>query len=103
MACNLLYDDSIMTAVQLFTFIRHRYPDMNAYFQRDLDLVIIPAVEGSEETLQSIRELSMRKGLNCSEVCAAWPELIGSEITAMVDTANFLVIAEITGNYSQPR
>ena len=103
MACNLLHDDSLMTAVQLFTFIRHRYPDLSAYFQRDLDLVIIPDLEGSEETLQSIRELALRKGLNCSEVCAAWPELIDSEILARADTANFLVIAEIRGKYSQPR
>lgn len=102
MACNLLYDDSPMTAAQLFNYLCHRYPDMAAYFRRDRDVLVIPVAEGMEEAVQSIRELAVRKGLNCSEVCAAWPEFISPEIADYGETSDFLVITEIKGKYSQP-
>lgn len=102
MACNLLYDDSPMTAVQLFNYIRHRYPDMAAYFQSGRDILVIPEVEGIEETVQSIREMAVRKGLNCSEVCAAWPEFLVPGMVDLSGASNFLVITEIKGKYSQP-
>ncbi|WP_424359734.1 hypothetical protein [Methanocella sp. MCL-LM] len=101
MACHLLYDDSPMTAVQLYNYIRHRYPDMGACFRSDRDILIIPELEGMEEPVQSIRELAVRKGLNCSEVCAAWPEFLGPEIAGIAGATNFLVITEIKGKYSQ--
>lgn len=102
MVCSLLYDDSPMTAVQLFNYVLHRYPDLGAYFNRDRDLVIIPLAEDTDETVQSIRELAVRKGLNCSEVCAAWPELLGPEIRDLAQASEFLVISEIRGKYSTP-
>lgn len=103
MACQLLYDDSPMTAVQLFTFIRHRYPGLGAYFLRERDVLVIPEAEDADvEVLQLIRELAIRKSLNCSEVCAAWPEFLDPEFTAVSGASNFLVITEIKGKYSQP-
>ncbi|CAJ37665.1 hypothetical protein [Methanocella arvoryzae] len=103
MACHLLYDDSPMTAVQIFNYIRHRYPDIGAYYRGDREIVVIPEAEGIEEAVMSIRELAVRKGLNCSEVCAAWPEYLGQEILDASGASNFLVIAEIKGKYSQLR
>ena len=102
MACHLLYDDSPMTAAQLFNYLRHRYPDMDAYFRSDRDILIIPEFEGMEEHVQSIRELAVRKGLNCSEVCAAWPAFLGPEIADTAGASNFLVITEIKGKYTTP-
>ena len=102
MACNLLYDDSPMTAVQLFNYILHRYPDLGAYFLRDRDLLVIPLTADNDEIAQAIRELSVRKGLNCSQVCAAWPELLDPGVLDLSAASEFLVISEIRGKYSTP-
>lgn len=103
MACSLCYGDTPLNAVQLFTYLRHRYPELPAYFRRDRDVVIIPEGEGTEETLDAIREIALHSGLCCSEVSAAWPEYLSPEIAAAESAANFLVITEIRGKYSQPQ
>ncbi len=78
MACNLIYDDRPMSAAQLFTYIRHRYGDMKAYYLLDRDIVAIPLTAELEEAVAGLRELAARKGLDCCEVSAAWPELAGA-------------------------
>jgi hypothetical protein len=102
-ACNLIYDDDSvsMTVAQLFTYIRHRYADLQACFFRDRDVLAIPLSDDTEETLASIRELAVRKGLTCCEVSAAWPELAGPELAGFDGASEFLVISMIRGKYLQ--
>lgn len=102
MACNLIYDDSPMSVAQLFTYIRHRYGDMRAYYLRDRDVVAIPLDGENVEIAVNLRELAVRKGLNCCEVCAAWPEMVGPELTSLDGASDFLVISRIDGKYLQP-
>jgi hypothetical protein len=102
MACNLIYDDSPMSVAQLFTYIRHRYGDMRAYYLRDRDVVAIPLAQENDEATASLRELAVRKGLTCCEVCAAWPELVGPELASLDGASDFLVISRINGKYLQP-
>lgn len=93
--CNLHNDDGPMTVAQLFTYIRHRYGDMRAYYLKDRDLVAIPLADETEEAVTSLRELAARKGLACYEVSAAWPELVGPELASFDDAPGFLVISSI--------
>jgi hypothetical protein len=93
MACNIYYDDSPMTVAQLFTYIRHRYEDLRAYYLKDSDLVAIPLTDEMEEVTDSLRELAARKGLTCCEVSAAWPELVGPELASLDGAPGFLVIS----------
>jgi hypothetical protein len=102
-ACNLIYDDSPMSVAQLFTYIRHRYGDMRAYYLRDRDVLAIPLSDDNEEAMASIRELAVRKGLTCCEVSAAWPEMVGPELASIDGAAGFLVISCIRGKFMQPR
>jgi hypothetical protein len=102
-ACNLIYDDSPMTVAQLFTYIRHRYGDMRAYYLKESDVVAIPLTDDTEEAVAGLRELAARKRLNCCEVSAAWPELVGPELAALDGASAFLVISRISGKYLQPR
>jgi hypothetical protein len=103
MACNLIYDDSPMSVAQLFTYLRHRYVDLRAYYLKDCDLVAIPLEDGMEEVNASLRELAARKGLSCCEVSAAWPELVGPELTSLDGAPGFLVISCDSGKYLRPR
>ncbi len=103
MACHLAYDDSPMSVAQLFTYVRHRYGDMRAYYLKERDLVAISLADDAEEAVASLRELAARKGLSCCEVSAAWPELVGSELTTLDTATDFLVISCIRGKYLQPR
>jgi hypothetical protein len=102
-ACNLYYDDSPMTVAQLFTYIRHRYGDLRAYYLKDSDLVAIPLADETEEVAASLRELAARKGLTCCEVSSAWPELVGPELSSLDGAAGFLVISGDGGKYLQLR
>jgi hypothetical protein len=101
-ACNIYYDDSPMSVVQMFTYVRHRYADLQAYYIGGRDVLAIPMSGGNEEAIESLRELAARKGLVCCEVSAAWPELAGPELTGLDDAPEFLVISRITGKYLQP-
>lgn len=101
-ACNLIYDDSPMSVVQMFTYVRHRYPDMQAYYLSDRDVLAIPLTEETEEAVASLRELAARKGLACCEVSAAWPELVGPELACQDHAPCFLVVSSISGKYLQP-
>jgi hypothetical protein len=98
-ACNLVYDDSPMSVMQLFTYIRHRYGDMRAYYMKDGDLVAIPLEDETEEAVLSLRELAARKGLSCYEVSAAWPEMVGPELASLDGAPGFLVISRETDKY----
>jgi hypothetical protein len=103
MACNLIYDDSPMSVAQLFTYIRHRYGDLRAYYLKDRDLVAIPLEGETEEVVLNLRELAARKGLTCCEVSAAWPELVGPELASIDGAPEFLVISSFCGKFLQPR
>lgn len=94
MACNLIYDDSPMSAAQLFTYIRHRYGDLRAYYLADRDVVAIPLADDALEAVMGLRELAARKGLVCCEVSAAWPELVGPELASLDGALGFLVISQ---------
>jgi hypothetical protein len=83
-----------MSVVQLFTYIRHRYGDMRAYYLKDRDLVAIPLADETGEIIMSLRELAARKGLACCEVSAAWPELVGPELAVLDGAPVFLVISQ---------
>jgi hypothetical protein len=96
-ACNIIYDDSPMSVIQLFNYVRHRYGDMRAYYLKGSDLVAIPLADETEEAVASLRELAAREGLACHEVSAAWPELVGPELASLDGAAAFLVISEIRG------
>lgn len=100
--CQSCLKDGPMSAVQLFTYLRHRYPGLPAYFIRERDIVIIPLSEATAEASDDIRELAVCKGLNCSDVSAVWPEQLGADIVGTVGVSDFLVIAQITGKYLQP-
>jgi hypothetical protein len=63
MACNLAYGDGPMSVAQMFTYVRHRYAGMQAYYVKDRDILAIPLSDGNEEAAASIRELAIRKGL----------------------------------------
>lgn len=102
MACNLVYGDGPMTVVQLSTYLRHRYDDLQAYFLKERDVLVIPLIPGNEDVIGQIRELAVRKGLSCSQVNAAWPEYLGQEIALLQDFSDFLVITEISVKYLQP-
>lgn len=91
-----------MSAVQLFNFIRHRYTDMRAYFNKDTDMLVLSVYEGMDEEIGHIKELAVRKGLYCSEVNASWPEYLDSDILSCELTSDFLVITDIRGKYMQP-
>ena len=95
MACNLIYDDSPMSVAQLFTYLRHRYGDLRAYYLADRGVVAIPLADETEEAVASLRELAARKGLSCYEVSAAWPELVGPELASLDVAPGFLVISSV--------
>ncbi len=95
MACNLAYGDGPMSVAQMFTYVRHRYAGLQAYYVKDRDILAIPLSDGNEEAAASIRELAIRKGLTCSTVCAAWPEHMGNEIISLEAASEFLVISNI--------
>ncbi len=100
MACGITYDDdSLMTVTQMFTYIRHRYEDLRAYYLEDREVIAVPLSGTPGEAIAELRELAARKGLACSEVSAAWPELIGHELTDIEDARSFLVIAQADGKY----
>ncbi|MCD1293455.1 hypothetical protein CUJ83_00385 [Methanocella sp. CWC-04] len=101
MVCDACLPDGPMSAVQMFNYIRHRYGDMRTYFLRDRDIIVIPVYDGMDEDVDTIRELAVRKGLNCSTVSAAWPEYLSSDILSSEDACDFLVISEIKGKYVQ--
>jgi hypothetical protein len=103
MACNLYYDDSPLTVAQLFTYIRHRYGDLRAYYLKDRDMVAVPLEDETEEAVMNLRELAARKGLTCCEVSAAWPELVGPELSDIDGAPGFLVISGDGGKYLQFR
>ncbi len=102
MACNLAYGDGPMSVAQMFTYVRHRYAGLQAYYLKGRDVIAIPLSGDSDEAVTSIRELAVRKGLTCSTVCAAWPELAGPEIICLDSASDFLVISCIDGKYLQP-
>jgi hypothetical protein len=102
MACNLAYGDGPMNVAQMFACIRHRYAGLQAYYMKDRDVIAIPLSDSVEEAAASIRELAAWKGLSCSTVCAAWPELVGDEIVSLDGSSDFLVISRIDGKYLQP-
>jgi hypothetical protein len=101
MACNLAYGDGPMSVAQMFTYLRHRYAGLQAYYMKDRDIIAIPLSGDAEEAVASIRELAIRKGLTCSTVCAAWPELAGPEIISLDSASDFLVISRVEGKYLQ--
>ena len=95
MACHLASGDGPMSVVQLFNYLRHRYAGLPAYYLKDRDVVAIPLSVDAGEIAAAIRELAVRKGLACSEVSAAWPELIGPELALAVEAQLFLVVYAI--------
>lgn len=101
MACNLAYGDGPMSVAQMFTYLRHRYAGLQAYYVKDRDVIAIPLSEAAGEAAASIRELAARKGLSCSTVCAAWPELVGNEVVSLDAASDFLVISRVDGKYMQ--
>jgi hypothetical protein len=97
MACNLAYGDGPMSVAQMFAYVRHRYAGLHAYYLKDRDLIAIPLSYAVEEAAASIRELAAYKGLTCSTVTAAWPELTGPEIISLDGASEFLVISLADG------
>jgi len=101
MECNLAYGDGPMSVAQMFTYVRHRYAGLPAYYVKEREIIAIPLSDAAEEAAASIRELAARKGLSCSTVCAAWPELVGNEIVSLYGASDFLVISRVDGKYLQ--
>lgn len=102
-ACHLAGDDdSPMTVTQMFTYIRHRYGDLRAYYLEGREVIAVPLSGEPGEAIAELRELAARKGLACSEVCAAWPELVGPGLAGIEDARSFLVISPITDKYLRP-
>jgi hypothetical protein len=53
-ACNLIYDDDRpMSVAQMFTYVRHRYAGLQAYYAKDRDILAIPLSDGNEEAAAS--------------------------------------------------
>jgi hypothetical protein len=92
-----------MSVVQMFTYVRHRYADMQAYYLSGRDVLAIPLTDETEDAVASLRELAARKGLYCCEVNAVWPELVGPELAGLDGTSDFLVISRTGGKYLQTR
>jgi hypothetical protein len=101
MVCEIFYNDDPLTAVQFFNLLRMRYDSLNFYYLDDREAVVIPVDESSEEKVDEIRELALRKGLLCSDVSASWPEFLSDDILAVEPAGDFLVVREVRGKYMQ--
>jgi hypothetical protein len=101
MACDDCLKDGPMTSAQMFNYIRLNHVDLKAYFLKDRDLVVIPASDDNAGKLDLIREIALRKGLNCAIVNAAWPEFFGTGLIFSEEHTDFFVISEIKGKYMQ--
>lgn len=99
MVCEIFCGEGPMTAAQFFGYLRHRYAEMSAYFNREKDAVVIPLDDGVQEAMPGIMEMATRKGLYCTTVSAAWPEYLDGDILAAETCAEFLVVYEVKGKF----